>query len=69
MVTILEFQPPEHDRGGLDSASAPVKHPNGRSAEIIIFPGVRIERQKEQEEVSTAAKTRKKSNRTVRRKR
>lgn len=65
MVTILEFYSPEHDRGGFDSASAPVKHPNGRSAEIIIFPGVRIERQKEQEEVSTAAKIRKKSNRSV----
>ena len=69
MVTILEFHPPEHDGEGLDTTRASVKHPRGRSAEIIIFPGVRIEHHTEGEKVSAVAKTRKRTKRTVRRKR
>lgn len=69
MVTILEFHPPGHDGEGLDTSRAPVKHPSGRSAEIIIFPGVRIEHHKENEIVRAAAKSRKITKRTVRRKR
>ncbi|MHA1165027.1 MAG: hypothetical protein ACTSP0_05515 [Alphaproteobacteria bacterium] len=69
MVTILEFHPPEHDGEGLDTTRAPVKHPRGRSAEIIIFPGVRIEHNKEDEKVGDAVKTRKRTKRTVRPKR
>lgn len=69
MVTILEFHPPEQEGGGLDIARAPVKHPKGRSAEIIIFPGVRIEHHKEDENVSMAVKPRKRRKRTIRPKR
>lgn len=69
MVTILEFHPLGRDGEGLDTTRAPVKHPSGRSAEIIIFPGVRIEHHKENEIVRAAAKSRKISKRTVRRKR
>ena len=69
MVTILEFHPPEHDGGGLDTDRAPAKNPRGGSAEIIIFPGVRIEHHKENEKASEPVKTRKKTKRTVRRKR
>jgi hypothetical protein len=69
MVTILEFHPPVHDGGGLDTTRAPVKHPKGRSAEIIIFPGVRIEHHKAVKKASAATKTSKKIRRTVRRKR
>lgn len=69
MVTILEFHPREHDGEGLDTTRASVKHPKGRSAEIIIFPGVRIEHHAEAEKASAAVKTRKRAKRTVRRKR
>jgi len=69
MVTILEFHPPEQEGGTLDITRAPVKHPKGRSAEIIIFPGVRIEHHKEDEKVSMAVKPRKRKKRTVRPKR
>lgn len=68
MVTILEFRQPEIDREGSDAAQAPVKHPKGRSAEIIIFPGVRIERHKPPESPGAAPKTRKRAKRTARRK-
>lgn len=69
MVTILEFHPPEHLGVGLDTPRAPVKHPQGRSAEIIIFPGVRIERHTEGEKATETPKTRKRTKRTARRKR
>ena len=68
MVTILEFRQPEIDREGSDVTRATVKHPKGRSAEIIIFPGVRIERHKEPETPIAAPKTRKRTKRTARRK-
>jgi hypothetical protein len=68
MVTILEFRQPDIDRARPDAAPPPVKHPKGRSAEIIIFPGVRIERHKEPETPSVAPKTRKRAKRTARRK-
>lgn len=68
MVTILEFRQPEIDREGSDATRATVKHPKGRSAEIIIFPGVRIERHKEPETPIVAPKTRKRTKRTARRK-
>jgi hypothetical protein len=68
MVTILEFRQPEVDREESDAARAPVKHPKGRSAEIIIFPGVRIERHTKPETPSAEPKTRKRRKRTARRK-
>ena len=68
MVTILEFRQPEIDREGSDVSRAPVKHPKGRSAEIIIFPGVRIERHPKPETPSVTPKTRKRTKRTARRK-
>jgi hypothetical protein len=69
MVTILEFHPLGHDGEGLDTSRAPVKHPSGRSAEIIIFPGIRIEHHKENEIVRAATKSRKITKRPVHRKR
>lgn len=68
MVTILEFRQPDIDRAGQDAAPSSVKQPEGRSAEIIIFPGVRIERHKEPEMSSAAPKTRKRAKRAARRK-
>ena len=68
MVTILEFRQPEIDREGSDAARAPMKHPKGRSAEIIIFPGVRIERHKKHETPRVAPKTKKRAKQTARRK-
>jgi hypothetical protein len=68
MVTILEFRQPENDRLESDIARTPVKYPKGRSAEIIIFPGVRIERNTKQSKSNVAPKTRKRAKRTARRK-
>jgi len=68
MATIVEFRLPETDRKGSDAAQATVKHPKGRSAEIIIFPGVRIERHAEPKTDRAAPKPRKRAKRAVRRK-
>jgi len=43
-ATILEFRQPECERAEPETRGSPPKHTNDRSAEIIIFPGVRIER-------------------------
>lgn len=69
MAVILEFNPTENERGGLDSNRTPEKLPRGHSAEIIIFPGVRIEHHKEDEKTSAPSKARKRTKRVVRRKR
>lgn len=69
MATIVEFRLPETDRKGADAAQASVKHPKGRSAEIIIFPGVRIERHAELKTGGAAPKPRKRAKHAVRRKR
>ena len=68
MATIVEFRLPEADRKGSDAAQETVKHPKGRSAEIIIFPGVRIERHAEPNTDSVAPKPTKRAKRAVRRK-
>jgi hypothetical protein len=68
MVTILEFRQPENDREGPDVSRTTVKHLKGSSAEIIIFPGVRIERHPKPKTPSVAPKTRKSTKRTARRK-
>lgn len=68
MVTILEFRQPEIDREGPDVARALVNHPKGRSAEIIIFPGVRIERHPKPESPSVVPKSRKRTKRMARKK-
>lgn len=68
MATIVEFRLPETDRKGSDAAQATVKQPNGRSAEIIIFPGVRIERHAGSKTGGVAQKPTKRAKRAVRRK-
>jgi len=68
MVTILEFRQPENDREGPDVSRTTVKHPKGSSAEIIIFPGVRIERHPKSKTPGVAPKTGKSTKRTARRK-
>lgn len=68
MATIVEFRQPETDRRGSDAARATEKYRNGRSAEIIIFPGVRIERHGELAASRAVAKPRKRAKRAVRRK-
>jgi len=68
MATIVEFRLPETDRKASGAALATEKYPKGRSAEIIIFPGVRIERHSEMTVSRTAAKPRKRAKRAVRRK-
>ncbi len=68
MVTILEFRQPKNDREGPDISRTTVKHPMGSSAEIIIFPGVRIERHPKPKTPSVAPKTRKSTKQTARRK-
>lgn len=56
MVTILEFQRPDEtgQAGGAESKSRNL--PKGHSAEIIIFPGVRIERRSESDAAEDVAK-------------
>lgn len=44
MVRILEFRRPEHITPAQAAESRPSARPEGRSADIIIFPGVRIDR-------------------------
>ncbi|GBE42348.1 hypothetical protein BMS3Bbin10_00409 [bacterium BMS3Bbin10] len=68
MATIVEFRQPETQRKGSDASSATVKHPRGRSAEIIIFPGVRIERPAGSAVDGAAPKPKKRAKRAVRRK-
>jgi len=68
MATIVEFRQPETVRKGSDASSATVNHPRGRSAEIIIFPGVRIERTAASNRDKAAPKSKKRAKRAVRRK-
>ncbi len=67
MATIVEFRQPETQKGS-DASSAAKKRPRGPSAEIIIFPGVRIERPAEPATDGAAPKPKKRAKRTVRRK-
>lgn len=46
MATILEF------RASFDDQSARPRRRKGRSAEIVIFPGIRYERRREKEAAS-----------------
>lgn len=68
MATVVEFPQSETRRKGPDASTAIVKNSRGRSAEIIIFPGVRIERPGESPEDRTAPKPKKRAKRAVRRK-
>lgn len=45
MVTILEFRRPESSDPGQQAESEAPAFAEGHTAEVIIFPGVRIERQ------------------------
>jgi len=44
MVRILEFRRPDASQSPATANRGAEKRPDGESAEIIIFPGVRIER-------------------------
>lgn len=68
MATIVEFRLPETDRKVSDAALATEKYPKRRSAEIIIFPGVRIERHAVLAVSRATAKPRKRAKRVARRK-
>ena len=68
MGMILEFHHPDADGDGVDAARENVKQPMGRSAEIIIFPGVRIERHRDPDTPTAAPKTKKRAKRMARRK-
>jgi hypothetical protein len=68
MATIVEFRLPKTDSKGSDAMRATVKHSERRSAEIIIFPGVRIERHAELVVDRTAPKSSKRAKRALRRK-
>lgn len=45
MVRILEFRRPEESAAAQGAEVKPEEMPKGHSADIIIFPGVRFERQ------------------------
>ncbi len=66
-ATILEFRHPECEREVSDSDGLTQNRKADRSAEIIIFPGVRIERQSGPEDGEPSAKSGKRTNRAVRR--
>ena len=68
MATILEFRQAECDRTEADNQGSTAKGPKGKSAEIVIFPGVRIERQVDQETSLATAKPRNRAKRAARRK-
>ena len=66
MATILEFRRPEDGASGQTTERQPDEGIS-RSAEIIIFPGVRIERQSGPEGGEPSAKSGKSTNRAARR--
>lgn len=68
MGTILEFRQPETSRLSAEDSSAGLKSGENNSAEIIIFPGVRIERQDGADPSDTNAKPSKRAKRTARQK-
>ena len=67
-ATILEFRQPESERGHTDAHGSSKNYAKNRSAEIIIFPGVRIERQSGSSTGDADAKPRKGAKRAGRRK-
>ncbi len=67
-ATILDFHQAECDRAVTDSAGSTAELAKGQSAEIIIFPGVRIERQANNEIGLATAKPMKRAKRAARRK-
>lgn len=67
-ATILEFRHPECKRAETDAHGSSQNRTTSRSAEIIIFPGVRIERQSGPEGGEPSAKPRKPTKRAARRK-
>ena len=66
-ATILEFRHPECERAESDSNGSSQHRTANQSAEIIIFPGVRIERQSGPEDGEPSAKSGKRTNRAARR--
>lgn len=68
MGTILEFRQPETSRPSADDSPAGLKIGENNSAEIIIFPGVRIERQDGADPSGADAKPSKRAKRTARQK-
>ena len=68
MGTILEFRQPETSRPSADNSPAGLKIGENNSAEIIIFPGVRIDRNDGTDPSDTDAKPNKRAKRTARQK-
>ena len=68
MGTILQFQQSDASLHSASDVQASLKRRKNGSAEIIIFPGVRIERKDDPEIGDTVPKTRKRAKGTVRQK-
>jgi hypothetical protein len=68
MGTILQFRQTEHFGISTDETRSCMRSPEGRSAEIIIFPGVRIERQEGPESPTTTPASPKRAKPAARRK-
>lgn len=68
MGTILQFRQPDQSEQTASDVQAALKRSEKESAEIIIFPGVRIERQDEPEAPDTTSGTRKRAKKAARRK-
>lgn len=68
MGMILEFRQPDSVSSAQEASRSDTNDTKGRSAEIIIFPGVRIERHEGSAPAKTRTKTTKRTKRTARRK-
>jgi len=68
MGTILQFQQPDASLYSASNVQASLKRSKNRSAEIIIFPGVRIERPEDSKTHDATPKTRKRTKGIARRK-
>lgn len=68
MGTILQFRQPDQIEQTVNDIQTSLKQPKDHSAEIIIFPGVRIERHEEPETPEADPGTRKRAKKAARRK-
>lgn len=68
MGTILQFRQTGTSLHSASELQASLRKRGGRSAEIIIFPGVRIERAEKADDSKTEPKTRKRAKRAGRQK-
>lgn len=68
MGTILQFHQPDANRQSAEDVQAMLRKRGKASAEIIIFPGVRIEREPRPETSTAKAAPSKRAKKTARRK-